>query len=174
MLSCKHSTSLFAMALCHFADSDCEYSWCNLVLLMKDSVQHPTHCISCVALTKLRWPLNESARVCRGPYIRMLDALAKTYMAKLKDPQKPFTKDEDREFILRFFALSNKLKEFKRLLYQFLNAEIQQRQHLDAETVRSYEMRFRKTFDLVRSSDHQGHATIEPVTKALLLTSYSQ
>lgn len=61
----------------------------------------------------------------------MLDVLARDHMSKLKDPQEPFAKDEDKECILRFFALHIKLKEYKPILYPFLNAEIQQKQHLD-------------------------------------------
>ena len=80
----------------------------------------------------------------------MLDTLAKTHMSQLKGLKSPFTKDEDRELILRFFALSNGLKSFKTPLYKFLNSEIQQNQHLDTEAVRAYSTHFRKSFDLVR------------------------
>ncbi len=79
----------------------------------------------------------------------MLDALAKSHMAQLKDPKTHFTKDEDREYILRFFALFNNLKDFRPPLYKFLNAEIQQKQNLDEDASRTYQARFRNTFDLV-------------------------
>ena len=83
---------------------------------------------------------------CRGPYIRMLDNLAKTHLAGLKT----FSKDEDKELILRFFAFFNNLQNFKPPMYRFLNAEIQQRQHLNQEAVHSFESRFKNTFELVR------------------------
>lgn len=69
-------------------------------------------------------------------------------------PTKAFTKDEDQELILRFFAFTSSLKNFKRPIYQFLNAEIQQKLNLDAESVRSYEACFKKTFDLVEIAVH--------------------
>ena len=86
---------------------------------------------------------------CTGPYIRMLDMLAKSHMSQLKGAKSPFTKDEDRELILRFFALSNNRKNFKTPLYKFLNAEIQQNQRFSEVAEQSYSEGFKKTFDLV-------------------------
>ena len=45
--------------------------------------------------------------------MKMLDKLAKDNMAQLEDPKTPFKQDEDREYILRFFAFHNNLKNFK-------------------------------------------------------------
>lgn len=87
---------------------------------------------------------------CRGSYMKMLDKLAKHDMAQLKDPKTPFKQDEDREYILRFFAFHNNLKNFKPSLHQFLNAEIRPNRNLSADAVQQYEARFRKTLSLVR------------------------
>ena len=87
---------------------------------------------------------------CRGSYMKMLDKLAKHDMAQLKDPKTPFKQDEDREYILRFFAFHNNLKKFKPSLHQFLNAEIRPNRNLSTDAVQQYEARFRKTLSLVR------------------------
>ncbi len=82
--------------------------------------------------------------------MKMLDKLAKDHMAQLKDPKMPFKQDEDREYILRFFAFHNSLKNFKPSLHQFLNAEIRPNRNLSADAVQQYKARFRKTLSLVR------------------------
>ena len=90
---------------------------------------------------------------CRGSYMKMLDKLAKLDdMTQLKDPKSPFRQDEDREYILRFFAFYNNLKNFKPSLHRFLNAEIRPKQHLSTAEVHCYEARFRKTLNLVKHS----------------------
>ena len=87
---------------------------------------------------------------CRGSYMKMLDKLAKDHMAQLKDPKMPFKQDEEREYILRFFAFHNSLKNFKPSLHQFLNAEIRPNHNLSADAVQQYKARFRKTLSLGR------------------------
>jgi len=82
--------------------------------------------------------------------MKMLDKLAKDNMAQLEDPKTPFKQDEDREYILRFFAFHNNLKNFKPSLHQFLNAEIRPNRNLSADAVQQYEARFRKTLSLVK------------------------
>ena len=82
--------------------------------------------------------------------MKMLDKLAKDHMAQLKDPKMPFKQDEEREYILRFFAFHNSLKNFKPSLHQFLNAEIRPNRNLSADAVQQYKARFRKTLSLGR------------------------
>ena len=82
--------------------------------------------------------------------MKMLDKLAKDDMAQLRDPKMPFKQDEDREYILRFFAFHNNLKNLKPSLHQFLNAEIRPNRNLSTDAVQQYEARFRKTLSLVR------------------------
>ena len=91
---------------------------------------------TCVTLCALICSLIAFAHACcRGSYMKMLDKLAKDYMAQLMDPKMPFKQDEDREYILRFFAFHNSLKNFKPSLHQFLNAEIRPNRNLSADAV---------------------------------------
>ena len=86
----------------------------------------------------------------------MLDSLAASHVAQLKDPKSPFTKDEDREYILRFFALFNNLKDLKPPLYKFLNAEIHKNQFLKDDVARLYRNRFKNSFELVSCAAKPG------------------
>lgn len=80
----------------------------------------------------------------------MLDKLAKAHMGQLKDPKAPFRQEEDREYILRFFAFCNNLTNFKPPLHTFLNNEIRSNRQMKEGEVKRYEDRFNKTISMVR------------------------
>lgn len=82
----------------------------------------------------------------------MLDALAKAHMGQLKDPKAPFRQEEDREYILRFFAFCNNLTNFKPPLHTFLNNEIGPKRRLTEGEVKRYQDRFNKAISMVRDS----------------------
>ena len=87
---------------------------------------------------------------CRGPYIDLLQDLGKEHMGKLQNSATSFTKEQDRELILRFFAMRNKLQDLKPPLSRFLNNEIRQHQHILKPKAQEYTKLFRRTFLLVR------------------------
>lgn len=93
-------------------------------------------------------------RRCRGPYIDLLHKLAKDHMSALKNSATSFTKEQDRELILRFFAMHNNLQNFMPPLSRFLNKEIRENQHMGLPKVQAYAKLFRHTFQLVSRLQH--------------------
>ena len=87
---------------------------------------------------------------CRGPYIDLLQDLGKEHMGKLQNSATSFTKEQDRELILRFFAMRNKLQDLKPPLSRFLNNEIREHQNMLKPKAQEYTKLFRRTFLLVR------------------------
>lgn len=104
---------------------------------------------------------NRSAEVCRlhcaqlscsiyrGPYIDLLHQLAKTHMGALPKGNTSFTKEQDRELIVRFFAMHNSLNKFKPPLSRFLNNEMQEHRYMDTDTIQDYTKLFSRTIKLV-------------------------
>lgn len=70
-------------------------------------------------------------------------------MTRLDGSAAAFTSDQDKELILRFFAIYNNLNNFKPPQYKFLNAELQEHQHMDQGAVHHYAKIFGDAFGLV-------------------------
>ena len=70
-------------------------------------------------------------------------------MSALQNSATSFTKEQDRELILRFFAMHNSLQNFAPPLSRFLNKEIRENQHMGLQKVQAYAKLFRQTFQLV-------------------------
>ena len=82
--------------------------------------------------------------------MELLHKLAVTHMHLLPNSATSFGKEQDRELILRFFAMNNSLQKFKPPLSRFLNSEIYQYQHMDLQQTEDYTKLFTRTFRLVR------------------------
>lgn len=70
-------------------------------------------------------------------------------MSCLPNSKTSFAKEQDREYILRFFAMHNSLTKLRPPLYRFLNAEMQEHQHMQQQKADEYAKLFRQTFHLV-------------------------
>ena len=128
----------------------CMLRWCHT----SDSI----YALSTMCMHRMIWLLtlvicivllNLVSAACRGPYMELLHKLADTHMRLLPNSATSFGKEQDRELILRFFAMHNSLQNFKPPLSRFLNTEICQHQHMDAQKSEDYTKLFARTFRLV-------------------------
>lgn len=91
-------------------------------------------------------------------------------MNVLPESTTSFTKEQDRELILRFFAMHSSLNKFKPPLSRFLDNEMQEHRHMNEKRAQWYTKLFSRTFRLVSCYHSTYKACWSCVTTMLSVT----